>query len=170
MDEEPELIAKMLRFLYTGDYDDTGVGRTITLSDDPRSLDGEEEVSAAAPSDAPPSMFLPMEVNTWLYTYGDKFGIPSLKAAATAKFMVALTKDSSSPIFDHAVRLVLEVTPDDSDLRYELLHWCIDHNEAIRPSVSELMKKHMPISWKLYLEMMARLRARPIVRLPKRGM
>jgi hypothetical protein len=152
----------MLRFLYTGDYDDTGVGRKITLSDGPRNLDGVEEASAAAPSDAPPSMFLPMEVNTWLYTYGDKFGIPSLKAAATAKFIAALTKDSCSPICDHAVRLVLEVTSDDSDLRYELLHWCIDNNEAFGPSVSEVMKKHMPISWKLYLEMMARLEARPI--------
>jgi len=163
VDVEPELIATMLRFLYTGDYDDAGVGRTTRLSDDSamstqrKNSDGVKESGAGAASDAPPSMFLPMEVNTLLHSYSDQFGISSLKAATTAKFTIALSKDSKSSHFEEAVRLMFEATPDDSDLRYELLNWCIDKGREVSDAFKELMKQHEPVSWKLYLRMMDRL-------------
>jgi BTB/POZ domain len=154
VDAEPELVAVMLRFLYTGEYDDAGVGRTTRVSADTmgthrKNPDSVKEAGAEAASKVAPSMFLSTEVNTLLHTYGDKFGIPSLKAEATAKFKSALFKDYQSTHFEEAVRLMFEVTPKDSDIRFELINWCIAYGECLSDPSKELVKKHEPISWKI---------------------
>ena len=122
----------------------------------------QEEVSAVKHwgSFTPTTMseLLPTELITLVYACGAKFGIPTLNAAAAAKFADSLSESSKSASFAQAVKLVLETTAlNDSELRCSLFLWCIEHLQDTSSTLEETMVKHEPVSRKLCLEATNRL-------------
>jgi hypothetical protein len=199
VDEEPEIVARMLPFMHTCEYDGTKVpewlckktfasvnssvasaehhvqncdqtpeSETMNLTDTiAGSSNGLEEriltsheVRSEKPSRISP--LLAMEVNTLVYAGGDKFGMPSPKAAAAVKFAQSISEDSKSAYFAEAVELVFETTAmGDTEIRYMLLLWCIDHSRGITSNLAQTIAKHEPLSSKVCLE--AKKKAKDIV-------
>lgn len=191
VEEEPEIVARMLSFLYTRHYDDAKIPewaskllfdncgsaanvleKRIEKADDfpankmksPSDTDatsGESHAEADSESGQsgslapqPRTLLLPMEVNTLMYACGDEFGILPLKIAATSKFEKCLSEDSKSAHFRRAVELVLEKTaPDDLEIRYSLIVWCMKNRGSIDSSITDLIIEFEPLSYKLFLEM-----------------
>ncbi len=89
-----------------------------------------------------------MEVNALVCTCGNKFEIPSLKSEATVKFADSVTERSKSTYFEEAVELAFQTTaPGDTNVRFNLLLWCIDHHKDTSDFPVALLVQPESLSW-----------------------
>ena len=88
------MVARMIRYLYTLDYNDTSIAAYATESD------------AETPTEST------LCVNVQMYILGDKYGIWGLKKAAAAEFEKEMTQKTDILEFLPVVAKIYESTPE----------------------------------------------------------
>ncbi len=132
-EESPNLIERLLDFLYTLGY-----------SDDRDDYDSPE--SAASLSARPGhKKAASLVINAWMYTLGDRYAIPSLKDLAKHRFATDLETGWEFTDFAELVSVIYETTPEsDRALRDCMMATCREHGSELLefPETKEAIKKN----------------------------
>jgi hypothetical protein len=101
-EEDPEIFERVVKFMYTSDYNDSPGSETTTIT---RTASTKSGTTSQA-----------LIVNTKVYVSADKWDIPALKKLAANKFEDALPKEGKSSTFAMSLRLMFEETPESDRL------------------------------------------------------
>ncbi|TGO91634.1 hypothetical protein BPOR_0022g00190 [Botrytis porri] len=129
-DDDPEIVARMINFLYLQDYDDTCKS----------SEEVEEEVYGR------------LLVNTMVYIIGDKYDIQPLKNLAKKKYEAAVVTDWNTPSFSASLELIYEELPEsDTALASIAVETAAKHLRELndRGEFSNLCKNNPAIAYDL---------------------
>jgi hypothetical protein len=130
-DDEPSIVAKMVDFLYSSDYDDNAdvpaIHRAGSTLDSPplssKTQNDRETVGNISTNSAQPLEYNPrsMLVNTKVYIIADKYGIPALKDRATEKFNRGMKISIHMGLLARSIRLLYENTMDSDRMLRDLI-------------------------------------------------
>lgn len=130
-EEQPEIVSKMLDYLYKGNYDDQTLytsipSKTPVLPESPREgspskkrklseLDGSSETTLSDDSDEedeprPWISYCPFTVNTMVYILADKYDVPQLRNLAMQKFKSRCGPTDDWEDFIQSLRILFERT------------------------------------------------------------
>lgn len=161
-DDQPEIVARMLHYLYTGEYystltdeisgllsssfrNGTGSGTTATETDTKRvkmSLLEEEDAGE-------------LKVDILMYQCSDKLNVPGLKTAASASFRCHLkpfSKSSGMKGLADVVKLAYESTASgDTELRLYLTEQLVSFGRLVTAdeALVHVIEKHEFIAWRV---------------------
>ncbi|KAJ9606899.1 hypothetical protein H2200_008909 [Cladophialophora chaetospira] len=143
-EEDPDILARVILFMYTNDYDDKSLPKFYShLYLDDESL----------------GLRKCLNVNALVYKTAEMLGLSDLQTVASARFMrdaqVAFDMDG----FEQPAELLYENTRmDDRDLRFKVTQLCIENHDLleIRPKTLAVLQHHEPNVWHVTVELMRR--------------
>ena len=119
-DDDPQLVGKMLVYLYTSDYD-WPVSQSISLMSGPSSSAGLESFSYKEIMD-----------HVQMYTMADKFDIEDLKFLAEHRFHACIEGRWPLPKFPAILRNIFNATSAaDNSLKATVLRLCAEHLDEL---------------------------------------
>ncbi|KAK7887592.1 hypothetical protein LTR67_009493 [Exophiala xenobiotica] len=162
-EEEPEIMARAILFVYSNDYDDIQLPKFYKglINDDDAD---EEERLRSGPIKEIDELGLrrPLKVNTLVYKCADMLGLDGLMHMASARFMTDAKLAFEMDGFEDPLRLLYESTrSDDRDLRFEVTCLCVENHDLleIRKKTIAVMREHEPNVWSVSVELLKRLAA-----------
>lgn len=118
----PSIVARMIEFLYRGDYCDIGE------SPNAQGIDGEHILLDSEWARQPADPAGRLEVNALVYFLADRYDIYDLRLTATVKFVMVAHEFWPLAEFPLILTAILDNTPEsDEDLRKAALRICTDH-------------------------------------------
>ncbi|TVY83182.1 hypothetical protein LSUE1_G003669 [Lachnellula suecica] len=126
-DNEPEIVGKMLEYLYNADYSDGRVvGTSATASNTPskpasirfkRSKLSRPSIQTQIASEAStPQSAAALFTNAQVFVIADKYDIQGLKELATKKYTELVSNNWNSEYFVNSLKLLYEETPESDRL------------------------------------------------------
>ncbi|KAI4099365.1 MAG: hypothetical protein LQ339_006040 [Xanthoria mediterranea] len=134
-EENPAVVAKLVNYLYTCDYDDCVFDFPGHDSEDSNAKESEEASNEDSRERSKSQAFKPGELalHARMYVVGDMYCVDQLKLLAKAKFSAALVNDWDKEDFPEIIRFIYDNTvSSDRGLRESLVPTLLQHKEILR--------------------------------------
>jgi hypothetical protein len=161
-EDSPEIIARMIVYLYTGKYHSAMTEEVSSLL-----RDQCPDKTSTTPVKSDVQLLNCMEADVLTYRCADKLNIQNLKTAASASFQVHFQKylysvDFGSKPLATIVGLVYESTSyDDTALRQYVTNHCIARHKAVQKSkeLVQILEKNEYNAWSTGMHLQSRKKA-----------
>ena len=124
LDDDPPTVRRMLIYLYTLEYEDTGKMASIVPYSTDMTSSQETKTNEDLPADKS-QLFVKLLNNIAVYAVADKYDIPSLKVLARSKVDVLISGHSLTSDLPTLIDAIFSTTPDtDGGLRQVAIKFC----------------------------------------------
>lgn len=134
-EESPAVVAKLVNYLYTCDYDDSVLDFPEHDSEDNNANGSEEASNEDSRERSDSQAFMPgkLALHARMYVVGDQYCIDQLKLLAKIKFSAALVNCWDKEDFPEIIRFIYDNTVSkDRGLRESLVPILLQHQEELR--------------------------------------
>ncbi|PQE06300.1 BTB POZ domain protein [Rutstroemia sp. NJR-2017a BBW] len=105
-DDHPAILERLIKFLYTGDFDATPSPSEV-VAEEPSGEVGSETVNGSLDT---------LTICTRIFVMAEKYDIPALKTLAKTKFEAAVSSDWNTSALSESLRLMYDGLPDSDRL------------------------------------------------------